>query len=632
MEEARIIRQGPITRLGSALPFATTATTASIHRHLNFTRPRIQAHPQPQQRQTATFSRWKQRSTPFDRRCIHSFTVSPSTASQSFHTHACSSSAFGRLFLRPLVMACTIRPTALRSLQSLETRSICYRCFSAQAGTTNQSLNRPFSSSPKARSAAIELPSGWQSTRRQYFSGNELLRRPIWKQGIFFSPSEKTTDLASTAVRQASVRSRRRSSTQRATRTAEGASASEQLPLDASNQLTTSAAALPKTSWRRKFATYLALTKPRLSFMIVLTSTTAYSLYPVPDILALDPSMTQLPTLSTSTLTLLYLTAGTFLSSAAANTMNMYFEPKYDAMMSRTRNRPLVRKLVSSRAAVFFAAGCATIGLTALYVGTNPTVAALSAANIVLYAGIYTPLKRITVANTWVGAIVGGIPPLMGWVAAAGQNSTIGHDGWRDLLFSKDSIGGWLMAGILFAWQFPHFNALSWSIREEYKYAGYRMLAWANPAMNGRVAIRYSLLLFPVCFGLYAYDYVSAPFLAISTAANLWQTRAALRFWKLEGHKGSARALFWASVWYLPLVMISALATKKGVWDGVLTRANALLGFGHPDDDDDELYEYLEEEDDDQNQVGVRSEKHSAGNGLQSQKRLGYITAPSANS
>ncbi|KAJ5175216.1 Protoheme IX farnesyltransferase [Penicillium canariense] len=368
------------------------------------------------------------------------------------------------------------------------------------------------------------------------------------------------------------------------------------MPLDASAQLSNLSSALPTTSIRRKLAAYLALTKPRLSFLILLTTTSAYGMYPISTLLALDPAMTPLPTLSTSTLTFIYLTTGTFLSCCSANTLNMMFEPKYDALMSRTRNRPLVRGLVSRRGALLFAIGTAVTGLGLLYVGTNPTTTALSAANIFLYAFVYTPLKRISVINTWVGAVVGGIPPLMGWVAAAGQTATTGHDTWRDMLFSEDSIGGWLLGGILFAWQFPHFNALSHLIRDEYKGAGYRMLAWVNPAQNARVALRYSVLMFPFSIGLWWVGVVGHGFLVGSTLANGWLVRKAYQFWRLQGAQGSARGLFWASIWQLPILLVGGLVTKKGLWDGVWRNV-----FGQPEEDEDEYlyYEDTEEASDD---------------------------------
>src|SRR5690606_9566794 len=145
------------------------------------------------------------------------------------------------------------------------------------------------------------------------------------------------------------------------------------------------------------------------------------------------------PTLST--LTLLYLTAGTTLSSASANALNMIFEPDYDRQMSRTRNRPLVRGLLTKTQAYAFAATTGTLGVAALHLGVNPPVAALGALNIFLYAGVYTPMKRVHIANTWVGAVVGGIPPLTGWAAAAGSSALHGNP--TELLQHP---GGWLLA------------------------------------------------------------------------------------------------------------------------------------------------------------------------------------------
>ncbi|ETI29115.1 protoheme IX farnesyltransferase [Cladophialophora carrionii CBS 160.54] len=342
----------------------------------------------------------------------------------------------------------------------------------------------------------------------------------------------------------------------------------EPLPLDASSQLATAATAMPTSAFiRRRMATYLSLSKPRLSLLVVLTTTSAYSLYPIPDILSSMASPVT-STFSTSTLTLLFLTSGTFLSSACANTLNMLFEQRYDALMSRTRNRPLVRQLISPRAAAVFAFLCGASGLLLLGFGTNPTVAGLSALNIFLYAGVYTPMKRISAANTWIGAVVGGIPPLMGWCAAAGEVATSEHHSWQDLLFSEGSLGGWALAALLFAWQFPHFMSLSHTIRADYQNAGHQMLAWTNPARNARVALRYSIAMFPICGALYWGGYVDSGFLLVSTACNVWMAREAVRFWKQQGAGGSARGLFWASVWQLPLVLVGALVCKRGLWDG----------------------------------------------------------------
>ncbi|KAL2836571.1 mitochondrial Protoheme IX farnesyltransferase [Aspergillus pseudoustus] len=488
-----------------------------------------------------------------------------------------------------------IARSALRGLGTVrDAPRLCSQCLH-RGPLLVPAVNRFASISRLQSSIAGQSPSS--PLNRNYFSTDKGVASTTSQPALFtslspskpshLSTSELSNPSTSTTESLPELPHRRRKRLKEAAVQNNG---DEQLPPDASAQLSKFSAALPQTSLRRQLAAYFALTKPRLSFLILLSTTATYGMYPISTLLTLDPSITDLPTLSTSTLTFLYLTTGTFLSCCSANTLNMVFEPKYDALMSRTRNRPLVRGLVTRRAAVVFAAATAAIGLGLLYFGTNPTVAGLSAANIALYAFVYTPLKRIHVINTWVGAVVGGIPPLMGWVAAAGQTATTGHDTWRDMLFSEDSIGGWLLAGILFAWQFPHFNALSHTIREEYKGAGYKMLCWTNPARNARVALRYSVLMFPLSIGLWWVGVVGHGYLVSSTLANGWLVKEAYQFWKHQGANGSARGLFWASIWQLPILLIGGLVTKKGLWDGVWRRA-----LGQPiEDDGDDDYVYYE--------------------------------------
>jgi heme o synthase len=342
------------------------------------------------------------------------------------------------------------------------------------------------------------------------------------------------------------------------------------LPPDASSTLSRSAAAAPAKSLKRTISTYLALSKPRLAFLIVLTTTASYSIYPVPALLS--TTATDAPSLST--LTLLYLTSGTFLQIASANTLNMLFEPAHDAKMSRTRNRPLVRGLISKRAALLFALATGILGTTLLWYGVNPTTALLGGANLALYAFAYTPLKRIHPVNTWVGAVVGAVPPLMGWCAAASQYSTTDPSTtssvWaeaRELLFTEQAVGGWLLAALLFAWQFPHFFALSHGVRLEYAGAGYKMLTSSNTAMAARVSLRYSVAMFPICAGLSYWQVTDAAFVGTSSVVNAWMLREAVGFWRKQGASGSARALFWASVWQLPIVLVLAMMQKKGLWE-----------------------------------------------------------------
>ena len=272
-------------------------------------------------------------------------------------------------------------------------------------------------------------------------------------------------------------------------------------------------------------------------------------------------------------LELLSLTAGTALCSSSANAINMGREPDFDRRMVRTQARPVVRGLLTPRQAYKFATVTGTLGISVLYLGVNTTVAVLGATNIALYAWLYTSLKRKHIINTWVGALVGAIPPLMGWSAA----NSLAHP------------GGWCLAGFLYAWQFPHFNTLSHNIRNEYKDAGYVMACWKNPKLNARVAFRYSLLMFPLCFGLSYYNVTDWYYQLDSALVNAWLSFWAMKFWWQQRYNYSAKILkdrvkfnkgialaniyarktFWVSVWHLPAVLILAILHKKGRWDGL---------------------------------------------------------------
>lgn len=299
---------------------------------------------------------------------------------------------------------------------------------------------------------------------------------------------------------------------------------------------------------------YIQLTKPRLTILVMLSAICSYAISPN------AASISQL----------LSLTVGTTLCSGAANAINMGREPEFDRQMKRTQTRPVVRGLVPPKKAFEFASIIGSIGVSTLYIGVNPTVAALGAANIVIYAWIYTSLKRKHIINTWVGAIVGAIPPLMGWAAAS----------------SLTQPGAWCLAGLLYAWQFPHFNSLSHNIKQEYKNAGYVMTAWKNPKLNARVALRYSLLMFPLCFSLAYFGVTDWFYVGDSAIANAWLTYWAFRFYwqqkknyskeiftnKEKFNKGLhisniyARKTMLTSVMQLPAILLLAIFHKKDRW------------------------------------------------------------------
>ncbi|KAI8142516.1 protoheme IX farnesyltransferase [Fennellomyces sp. T-0311] len=214
--------------------------------------------------------------------------------------------------------------------------------------------------------------------------------------------------------------------------------------------------------------------------------------------------------------TLFYTTVGTTLCISSANAINQWIEIPYDAQMLRTRNRLLGRQQLSPFHAFSFGTLTGAAGVTMLSTMVNPLTATLGAANIFLYTCVYTPMKRASIANTWVGAVVGAIPPMMGWAAMTNGLEP----------------GAWVLGGILYAWQFPHFNSLAWNLRADYSKAGYRMMAVTNPALNGRVSLRYALAMVPLSLSIPYLNLTSWWFALDSTAANGALAYYAYRFYK----------------------------------------------------------------------------------------------------
>jgi protoheme IX farnesyltransferase len=280
-----------------------------------------------------------------------------------------------------------------------------------------------------------------------------------------------------------------------------------------------------------------ALVKARLSLMVLATTLVGY--------LLAAPGPIDWPRLA-------WTLAGTFLSAAAAAALNQAIEVRHDARMRRTANRPVAagRMRVTWAVAIGFALGYG--GCFLLAMGANLLACGLSALTIVLYAAVYTPLKRWTTMNTVVGAVVGAIPPMIGWAAASGDLQR----------------GAWVLAALLFTWQLPHFFSLAWLHREDYEQGGFRML----PSMPGgdRIAAQTgllaSMLLVPI--GLMATllglaGFASAAICALAGLGLSWFALAHLR--RLD--RPSARNLFLASLAYLPMVLM-ALALDRGPISG----------------------------------------------------------------
>ncbi|KAJ1774122.1 Protoheme IX farnesyltransferase, mitochondrial [Coemansia sp. RSA 1843] len=275
---------------------------------------------------------------------------------------------------------------------------------------------------------------------------------------------------------------------------------------------------------------YSDLSKDKLTGFVVLTAMAGY---------AVAPGATHIGTL-------LWMTAGTTLCAASANTLNQWIEVPYDAQMSRTRNRPLARHALAPHHALGFGVTAGITGVTALYVFVNPVTAALGVANIALYAGAYTAMKRLTIANTWVGSLVGAVPPLIGWAAATG---------------GELGAGAWVLGGMMFAWQFPHFISLAYTLRADYSKAGYRMMSVTHPRLNARVALRYALRMFPLSAALVATGTTDAWFLLDSSLVNGLMAYCAYDFWRSPDPRRSRR-LFFSSLVNLPVLMILIMVHK----------------------------------------------------------------------
>ncbi|XP_013140345.1 PREDICTED: protoheme IX farnesyltransferase, mitochondrial [Papilio polytes] len=274
----------------------------------------------------------------------------------------------------------------------------------------------------------------------------------------------------------------------------------------------------------------MMLSKFRLTSLVVMTSMAGYALAPAPF----------------NFTTFALCAVGTGLVSSAANSINQYHEVPFDAQMSRTKNRVLVKGLLEPVHAISFAAVTSATGLGVLYFGVNPLTAALGAGNLLLYTSVYTPMKRMSILNTWLGSVVGAIPPLMGWAGCTG-----GLDA-----------GALVLGMVLYSWQFPHFNALSWNLRPDYSRAGYRMMAVTDPGLCRRVALRHTGIITATCIASSYLDVTNMWFALESLPLNLYFMYLAWQFYK-KSDSGSSRKLFRFSLIHLPALMLLMLVNKK---------------------------------------------------------------------
>jgi protoheme IX farnesyltransferase len=283
---------------------------------------------------------------------------------------------------------------------------------------------------------------------------------------------------------------------------------------------------------RSRSADFVALAKPRLNFLVVVTAAVGYYL-------AAGDAFELVLLLNTA--------IGTALVSGGAAALNQVFERDVDGLMLRTRLRPLPDGRVQPIEACWFSAILIGAGLAWLYLGTNPMAAAVALATVVIYGAIYTPMKRRTPFATVVGAVPGALPPVIGWTAAEGRLSP----------------GAAVLFAIVFLWQIPHFLAIAWMYRDDYARARLPLLPVVDPDghSTARQVMLYGLALVPVSLapaliGLAGTLYLAAAF----TLSGAFLALGLYFAWRRD--LASARCLFLGSIVYLPVLWVAMMLNR----------------------------------------------------------------------
>jgi protoheme IX farnesyltransferase len=244
---------------------------------------------------------------------------------------------------------------------------------------------------------------------------------------------------------------------------------------------------------------------------------------------------------------LLHTVFGTAAAAAGAAALNQWWEYKLDALMHRTRSRPVPAGRMRPRDAVVLGAALSIFGVAYLAFVCNALSAALAAITIIIYIFAYTPLKRVSTFNTALGAVPGALPPMIGWAAARGTLNA----------------GAWMLFAILFFWQLPHFFAIAWMYRDDYARAGFQMISSDDRTgeRSASQSVFFCMLLFVVA-GLPAFLGIATVFylLAELVLGGVF-IAVAMRFLKTRA-TSDARRLFITSIIYLPL-LLGALVLSK---------------------------------------------------------------------
>jgi protoheme IX farnesyltransferase len=287
----------------------------------------------------------------------------------------------------------------------------------------------------------------------------------------------------------------------------------------------------PAPAWRD----LLALARPRLAFLGLLTVVLSY-------VIAKPPSV--------DAAVLWWLVAGSLLALGGASVLNQVIEHEADSRMRRTQERPIPAGRVDPRMAALYGVGLTVLGLAMLWWGVNSLSAACAGIGLLTYIVVYTPMKPHTSLSTVVGAIPGAVPVLMGWAAATGELTT----------------EAWALFGILFLWQLPHFLAIAWMYRTDYGRAGFRMLPVEDPggASTARQVVLYGVALLPVSLLPSVLALAGPVYFFGALILGLLYLAAGIRMGS-QRTGSAARRLLRISVLYLP-VLLGLLALDRSIW------------------------------------------------------------------
>tara|TARA_B110000305_G_C19437021_1_gene639581 strand:- start:294 stop:1142 length:849 start_codon:yes stop_codon:yes gene_type:complete len=277
---------------------------------------------------------------------------------------------------------------------------------------------------------------------------------------------------------------------------------------------------------------YLALVKPKLSLMSVVSVLFGYAIAQT----TWDWSV------------FLYLFVGTFFTAAGASAVNQWIEIEEDKLMDRTRNRPLPSGDLKPINALVFGIALCLIGFFLLWTKVGHLSSYLVLVTMVLYLFVYTPLKKITPWSTEVGAIPGALPPLVGWAAAEGTISFF----------------GWVLFGVLFAWQMPHFMAISYRFKDDYRKAGFAMRVLLDNGYRSasKSSLFYTIVLILVTYVPIQMSWVGSYYMVLYVCLNSFFLYKTIIFYKAKDKDDSARGLFSASILYLPLILFAMIVDR----------------------------------------------------------------------